>query len=106
MTNNQGEAPPHSISPSDRDETLILTSQFKRVSPPDDKNGKPNYDRAFCIRMKSTLTKRGCHFKVQYQLNIYSIVPPTPPTPYTHQHVLGQGPFEGAILGEHGCKSS
>lgn len=20
-------------------------------------------DRAFCIRMKSTLTKRGCHFK-------------------------------------------
>ena len=21
------------------------------------------YDRAFCIRMKSTLTKRGCHFK-------------------------------------------
>merc|ERR1719180_597709 len=28
-----------------------------------DKHGKPNYDRAFCIRMKSTLTKRGCHFK-------------------------------------------
>lgn len=28
-----------------------------------DKNGKPNFDRAFCIRMKSTLTKRGCHFK-------------------------------------------
>jgi len=25
--------------------------------------GKPSYDRAFCIRMKSTLTKRGCHFK-------------------------------------------
>jgi neuronal PAS domain-containing protein 1/3 len=21
------------------------------------------YDRAFCVRMKSTLTKRGCHFK-------------------------------------------
>ena len=30
----------------------------------EDKHGKPNYDRAFCIRMKSTLTKRGCHFKV------------------------------------------
>jgi len=29
----------------------------------EDKNGKPSYDRAFCIRMKSTLTKRGCHFK-------------------------------------------
>merc|ERR1719188_1360375 len=25
--------------------------------------GKPSYDRAFCIRMKSTLTKRGYHFK-------------------------------------------
>ena len=25
--------------------------------------GKPTFDRAFCIRMKSTLTKRGCHFK-------------------------------------------
>lgn len=21
------------------------------------------YERAFCVRMKSTLTKRGCHFK-------------------------------------------
>ena len=30
----------------------------------EDKNGKPQYERAFCIRMKSTLTKRGCHFKV------------------------------------------
>merc|ERR1719340_182384 len=29
----------------------------------EDKNGKPCYERAFCIRMKSTLTKRGCHFK-------------------------------------------
>ena len=29
----------------------------------EDKNGKPLYERAFCIRMKSTLTKRGCHFK-------------------------------------------
>jgi len=26
-------------------------------------SGKPTYDRSFCIRMKSTLTKRGCHFK-------------------------------------------
>jgi hypothetical protein len=25
--------------------------------------GKPTFDRAFCVRMKSTLTKRGCHFK-------------------------------------------
>ena len=29
----------------------------------DRQSGKPTYDRSFCIRMKSTLTKRGCHFK-------------------------------------------
>lgn len=34
------------------------------VNNKEDKHGKPNYERAFCIRMKSTLTKRGCHFKV------------------------------------------
>merc|ERR1719278_681017 len=37
--------------------TTLMTNNLE------DKNGKPNYDRAFCIRMKSTLTKRGCHFK-------------------------------------------
>lgn len=26
-------------------------------------NNYKGYDRAFCVRMKSTLTKRGCHFK-------------------------------------------
>ena len=35
--------------------------------------GKPSYDRAFCIRMKSTLTKRGCHFKSSgYRVTIYA----------------------------------
>jgi len=33
------------------------------VNNKEDKHGKPSYERAFCIRMKSTLTKRGCHFK-------------------------------------------
>jgi len=33
------------------------------VNNKEDKLGKPSYERAFCIRMKSTLTKRGCHFK-------------------------------------------
>lgn len=28
-----------------------------------DSNSYKGLDRAFCIRMKSTLTKRGCHFK-------------------------------------------
>lgn len=26
-------------------------------------SGYKGYDRSFCVRMKSTLTKRGCHFK-------------------------------------------
>lgn len=30
------------------------------------------FDRAFCIRMKSTLTKRGCHFKSSgYRVSIF-----------------------------------
>lgn len=30
------------------------------------------YDRAFCVRMKSTLTKRGCHFKSSgYRVRIF-----------------------------------
>jgi neuronal PAS domain-containing protein 1/3 len=33
------------------------------INNKEDKHGKPSYERAFCIRMKSTLTKRGCHFK-------------------------------------------
>ena len=38
--------------------TTLMHARVDRLS------GKPTYDRAFCIRMKSTLTKRGCHFKV------------------------------------------
>lgn len=38
----------------------VTTLMHARV---DRQSGKPTYDRAFCIRMKSTLTKRGCHFK-------------------------------------------
>ncbi|XP_040580762.1 uncharacterized protein trh isoform X3 [Lepeophtheirus salmonis] len=37
--------------------TSLMHSRPERMS------GKPSYDRAFCVRMKSTLTKRGCHFK-------------------------------------------
>jgi len=38
----------------------VTTLMHARV---DRQSGKPTYDRSFCIRMKSTLTKRGCHFK-------------------------------------------
>ena len=37
--------------------TSLMHAKVDRIS------GKPTWDRAFCIRMKSTLTKRGCHFK-------------------------------------------
>ena len=37
--------------------TSLMHAKTDRTS------GKPTYERAFCIRMKSTLTKRGCHFK-------------------------------------------
>ena len=37
--------------------TSLMHAKVDRMS------GKPTFDRAFCIRMKSTLTKRGCHFK-------------------------------------------
>lgn len=32
------------------------------------------YERAFCVRMKSTLTKRGCHFKSSgYRVRLHTI---------------------------------
>ena len=37
--------------------TSLMHAKMDRTS------GKPTFDRAFCLRMKSTLTKRGCHFK-------------------------------------------
>jgi len=37
--------------------TSLMHAKMDRIS------GKPTFDRAFCLRMKSTLTKRGCHFK-------------------------------------------
>ena len=37
--------------------TSLMHAKMDRIS------GKATFDRAFCLRMKSTLTKRGCHFK-------------------------------------------
>lgn len=39
---------------------LIIVSSVMSLSA---NNLYKGYDRAFCVRMKSTLTKRGCHFK-------------------------------------------
>merc|ERR1719232_2459634 len=53
-----GPAPP---IPDGKPLCYPVTSMM--INNREDKNGKPCYERAFCIRMKSTLTKRGCHFK-------------------------------------------
>ncbi|CAL4059889.1 unnamed protein product [Meganyctiphanes norvegica] len=50
-TNQQGMMNPDVCFPVASCMAMNKDSQFK------------GYDRAFCIRMKSTLTKRGCHFK-------------------------------------------
>merc|ERR1719225_1076968 len=50
----------------------------------EDKHGKPNYDRAFCIRMKSTLTKRGCHFKSSGYRVVLLLGKMRPQYSYTH----------------------
>ncbi|CAL4062085.1 unnamed protein product, partial [Meganyctiphanes norvegica] len=50
-TNQQGMMNPDVCFPVASCMVMNNNSQFK------------GYDRAFCIRMKSTLTKRGCHFK-------------------------------------------
>jgi len=58
---HQGGIPTGGQSPAIPDVCYPVTSlMHARV---DRNSGKPTYDRAFCIRMKSTLTKRGCHFK-------------------------------------------
>lgn len=37
-------------------------------------SGYKGYDRSFCVRMKSTLTKRGCHFKSSgYRVSFHSV---------------------------------
>lgn len=38
---------------------LLVSAQMSMSS----NSGYKGYERSFCIRMKSTLTKRGCHFK-------------------------------------------
>lgn len=43
-------------------------------------NGYKGYERAFCIRMKSTLTKRGCHFKSSGYRVSRNKKSPSPPT--------------------------
>merc|ERR1719507_2008656 len=54
------------------------------INNKEDKNGKPCYERAFCIRMKSTLTKRGCHFKSSGYRVVLLLGQLRPQYPYPH----------------------
>ncbi|CAB4059198.1 NPAS1_3 [Lepeophtheirus salmonis] len=58
---SSGTSPGIGAPPAIPDVCYPVTSLMH--SRPERMSGKPSYDRAFCVRMKSTLTKRGCHFK-------------------------------------------
>ncbi|XP_052847075.1 protein trachealess isoform X2 [Drosophila gunungcola] len=53
-----GMASPTSGASDDGSGTHVAASMTQAST-----SGYKGYDRSFCIRMKSTLTKRGCHFK-------------------------------------------
>ncbi|XP_041564413.1 protein trachealess isoform X2 [Drosophila elegans] len=53
-----GMASPTSGASDDGNGTHVAASMTQAST-----SGYKGYDRSFCIRMKSTLTKRGCHFK-------------------------------------------
>ncbi|XP_043071497.1 protein trachealess [Drosophila grimshawi] len=53
-----GLASPTSGASDDGSGTHVAASMTQAST-----SGYKGYDRSFCIRMKSTLTKRGCHFK-------------------------------------------
>uniref|UniRef100_A0A336LEX2 CSON008284 protein n=1 Tax=Culicoides sonorensis TaxID=179676 RepID=A0A336LEX2_CULSO len=59
---NTGMNSPHSIH-SDDPGTSHGTHNPDAQMTISSNSAYKGYDRAFCIRMKSTLTKRGCHFK-------------------------------------------
>ncbi|XP_039149374.1 protein trachealess isoform X2 [Drosophila simulans] len=53
-----GMASPTSGASDDGSGTHVAASMTQAST-----SGYKGYDRSFCVRMKSTLTKRGCHFK-------------------------------------------
>merc|ERR1719422_2220299 len=74
-----GPAPP---IPDGKPLCYPVTSMM--INNREDKNGKPCYERAFCIRMKSTLTKRGCHFKSSGYRVVLLLGQLRPQYSYTH----------------------
>jgi len=75
----QGPVPP---IPDGKPLCYPVTSMM--INNREDKNGKPQYERAFCIRMKSTLTKRGCHFKSSGYRVVLLLGQLRPQYSYTH----------------------
>ncbi|KAF7990560.1 hypothetical protein HCN44_000365 [Aphidius gifuensis] len=54
------------------------------------------YDRAFCVRMKSTLTKRGCHFKSSGYRVVLLLCRLRPQYPFSHARKLSP-PLMGMV---------
>ncbi|XP_050314119.1 protein trachealess isoform X2 [Anthonomus grandis grandis] len=55
------------------------------------------FDRAFCVRMKSTLTKRGCHFKSSGYRVVLMLCRLRPQYVYAHSRKSQQPPLLGMV---------
>lgn len=59
-----------SLSPLSPSLSSVVAASMTQAST----SGYKGYDRSFCVRMKSTLTKRGCHFKSSgYRVSLRSL---------------------------------
>ncbi|XP_044581468.1 protein trachealess isoform X3 [Cotesia glomerata] len=62
-SSNSGLASPNSTASEEHNANSTANPDVSSVMALTSSGLYKGYDRAFCIRMKSTLTKRGCHFK-------------------------------------------
>ncbi|XP_072742602.1 protein trachealess-like isoform X3 [Anoplolepis gracilipes] len=62
-SSNSGLASPSSGASEDHGSSSTANPDVSSVMALSPTGLYKGYDRAFCVRMKSTLTKRGCHFK-------------------------------------------
>ncbi|KOC60745.1 Protein trachealess [Habropoda laboriosa] len=62
-SSSSGLASPSSAASEEHGSTSTANPDVSSVMSLTSNSLYKGYDRAFCVRMKSTLTKRGCHFK-------------------------------------------
>lgn len=62
-SSSSGLASPSSAASEEHGSSSTANPDVSSVMSLSANNLYKGYDRAFCVRMKSTLTKRGCHFK-------------------------------------------